>query len=320
MLASALVERWVRRRHPVSQGALRLRRRRLYILPTRFGALFGALLFVLFLWSVNYSNSLGFVLTFWLASVTLVAMWRCHNNLLGLQLTALGATPVFAGEQAHFRVRIDHADRTTRLDIALQRAGLAPVYADVGATGGELVIPLPAPSRGLLRPGRLKVLTRFPLGLFQAWSWVEFDRTVLVYPAPRGDRPLPLPQARIGDAAHGGRTGSGDDFSGLSDYRPGDRPRHVAWKASSRARELLVKRFAGAAPPELWLESTQLANEPREVRLEQLCRWVLTAEQLGFRYGLRLPTEVVALGQGGRHRDACLTTLACYELDTSASR
>ncbi len=221
MVAGAFAERWIRRRHPASHGAVWLRRRRLYILPTRFGVLFGGLLLVLFLWSVNYSNSLGFVLTFWLAGVSLVAMWRCHNNLLGLRLTALGAGPVFAGEQARFRVRIDRADHAARLDIGLQRVGGIPVYGDVPAEGGDVELAIPAPRRGWLQPGRLKVLTRYPLGSFQAWSWVEFDYAVLVYPTPHGDRPLPLPQARNGQDARAGQSGSGDDFSGLNRYRPG---------------------------------------------------------------------------------------------------
>ena len=318
MDTAALAERWVQRRHPVSHGAVRLRRRRLYILPTGFGALFGGLLFVLFLWSVNYSNSLGFVLTFWLAGVSLVAMWRCHNNLLGLQLTAAGARPVFAGEPVRFRVRIDHAGDNARLDIGLQHGGGLPVYTDVPAAGGDVELAIPTTRRGWLRPGRLKVLTRYPLGFFQAWSWVEFDHAVLVYPTPRGDRPLPSPRARAGQDAQAGRNSGGDDFSGLSTYRPGDAPRHVAWKASSRARELLVKRFAGAAPPELWLDAGVLAGMPVEARLEQLCRWVLSAEAAGYRYGLRLPGALLEPGQGRAHCEACLSTLACHELDTAA--
>lgn len=318
MLVTAFAERWLQRRHPVSHGPLRLRRRRLYILPTGFGALFGVLLFVLFLWSVNYSNSLGFALTFWLGSVVLVAMWRCHNNLLGLRLSALGGRPVFAGERVRFAIQIEHDGPASRLDIGLQRGREAPVYADVPAAGARVEVLLPAPRRGRWRAGRLRVVTRFPLGLFLAWSWIEFDRTVLVYPAPRGGLPLPGPRARQGSEVQGGLAGDGDDFSDLRDYRPGDAPRHVAWKASSRSETLLVKQFAGAVPPELWLDAATLAGLSLEARLEQLCRWVLTAEASGYRYGLRLPGVRIDPDQGAIHRDACLTALACHELDTVA--
>lgn len=39
---------------------------------------------VLFLWSINYSNSMGFAFTFLLAAVAQNSMWQAHDNLLGL--------------------------------------------------------------------------------------------------------------------------------------------------------------------------------------------------------------------------------------------
>ena len=60
-----------------------LTRRRIYILPTGYGYAFAALLFLLFLWSINYSNSMGFAFTFLLAAVALNSMWQAHDNLLG---------------------------------------------------------------------------------------------------------------------------------------------------------------------------------------------------------------------------------------------
>lgn len=315
MATLAPAERWIRRRHPPIGGPLRLHRRRLYILPSGFGVLFGLLLLVLLLWSINYSNSLGFVLTFWLASVVLVAMWRCHNNLLGLRLAAERVEPVFAGDAARFEFLLDHPDRGVRLDIALQRAGEpgTPEIVDVDRHGSRATLNVPALRRGWLRPGRLRVSTSYPLGLFRAWSWAEFDRACLVYPAPRGGRSLPLPEPRAG-SENGGEQIDGDDFSGLRRYRPGDAPRHVAWKASTRGDELRVKQFTGSAPPELWLDWAQLPNLPDEARLSQLCRWVLEAEARGCRYGLRLPGRTVEPGQGGAHCGTCLRVLALYGL------
>lgn len=307
-------ESWLRRRHPPGNRALRLVRRRLYILPTGFGALFGLLLVVLFLWSVNYSNSLGFVLTFWLAGTALVSMWRCHNNLLDLQLTPLGARPVFAGEQACFGLLLDSDDSAPRYDIALRTSRTPLVYADVTATGRRVDLALPAPERGWLRPGRIRIQTRYPLDLFRAWSWVEFDQACLVYPRPDGERPLPAPQADQGLGESGLQQGTGDDFTGLRNYQNGDAPRHIAWKASSRSEQLLVKRFTGTAPPELWLDWSDLNPLAEEARLSQLCRWVLEADTRGYRYGLRLPGRTIDPDLGVPQRMACLKALALHGL------
>ena len=37
---------------------------------------------------------------------------------------------------------------------------------------------------GVLRPGRLTLFTRFPVGLFHAWSYVDLDTHCVVYPRP----------------------------------------------------------------------------------------------------------------------------------------
>lgn len=320
-ILSARFDRWIGRRHPPQRETLQLARRRIYILPTSHGYLFFLTLLVLFLWAVNYSNSLGFALTFLLAGVALNAMWRCHNNLLGLRLEALGAEPVFAGEPARFRVQLGHGDALMRPGLCLCSATGAMACEDIDPVGTLLHIDLPTHRRGWLQPGRLRIETRFPLGLFRAWSWVEFDRPVLVYPAPGGDHPLPPTRAcTSGDAQTVSLDGGNEDFSGLRDYVPGDSPRHVAWKASTRSGDLLVKRFSGRARPELWLVWSQLAGRDEEHRLEQLCQWVLLAEANGLPYGLKLPGREIAPGLGHIHQANCLRTLALYGLDRTSSQ
>lgn len=311
--AATLFDAWLRRRHPPAAGTLRLARRRLYILPASFGLMFGLLLLILFLWSVNYSNSLGFMLTFWLAGVALVAMWRCHNNLLDLRITPQGAAPVFAGEALRFVLLLESPDAAPRRDVALWFPDGEPAVTDVEAPGSRVELAVPTLRRGWLQPGRLRVETRYPLGLFRAWSWCLLDRACLVHPAPHGDRPLPAPQPRGGDTAPGDED-AGDDFSGLRAYRPGDAPRHIAWKASSHGDELLVKQFSATGMTELWLDWVLLTPLDEEARLSQLCAWVLEAEAHGHRYGLRLPGRLIEPDRGGAHRAACLKALALHGL------
>ena len=74
---------WARRRQGADAQAVLLRRRRIYILPTRFGVLFAAMVFAMLLGSLNYGASLGFTLTFLLTGLGLVMMHHSHNNLLG---------------------------------------------------------------------------------------------------------------------------------------------------------------------------------------------------------------------------------------------
>src|SRR5690349_25103785 len=61
---------------------------------------------------------------------------------------------------------------------------------------------VPAERRGWLALGRVMLETRFPLGLFRAWSYVEPESRCLVYPRPETS---PLPALAASDQAGGVR-------------------------------------------------------------------------------------------------------------------
>ena len=90
----------MRRRQGADRLPVALQRRRLYILPTRAGLAFAALVFVMLLAGLNYANSLALFLTFLLAGFGLVAMQQCHRNLLGAVVIAAEAPAVFAARPA----------------------------------------------------------------------------------------------------------------------------------------------------------------------------------------------------------------------------
>jgi uncharacterized protein (DUF58 family) len=149
---------------------------------------------------------------------------------------------------------------------------------------------VPAERRGWLTLGRVMLETRFPVGLFRAWSYVRPQSRCLVYPKPEaGALPPPAPVRR--PAARALHAHGSDDFSGLRAYQPSDSPRHVAWKSAARAsNDMLTKQFAGEAATELWLDYAAMPPAlALEARLSRLAGWVLAAERGGAHYGLRLP-------------------------------
>jgi len=155
--------------------------------------------------------------------------------------------------------------------------------------------------------------TRFPLGLFRAWSYVEPDARCLVYPLPERS-PLPPPAAEAAAGRLRSPARGNEDFAGLRGYQPSDSPRHVAWKAAARSDEMLTKQFSGEAAAELWLDWQLVPGAPGlEQRLSRLAGWVLAAEREGAHYGLRLPGVEIAPRRGDAHCAACLQALALYE-------
>jgi uncharacterized protein (DUF58 family) len=264
--------------------------------------------------SVNYALGLGYVLTFLLAALAVSTILHTYRNLAGLRVSALRTAPVFAGDVAHFQLCIDNAAAADRCSLALVRAKRELAVIDVPAEGSVVTTAAIATARrGVLTPGRLTLSTRFPLGLFRAWAYLQLEARCIVYPrpAPVG---APLPRVQLGAYETGGQGRGTADFAGLRRYAFGDSPRHLAWKAVARDQGLLTKQFLGDAEGELWLKFDEL---PRELNLEdklsQLTRWVLQAHAAGLAYGLDLSTVVVPLGHGGSHRERCLEALALFE-------
>jgi uncharacterized protein (DUF58 family) len=319
-MIGALLERhprfanWLYGFTPPERGTVVLVHRRVYIVPSRLGWLFAATLGILLIGSINYVLALGFALTFFLAGLGFAAMVHTARNLARIGVSAGRAEPVFAGESAQFRLHLDGRARFDRPAILARHLGSgSQMVVDVPAhAAAEIVLDAPARRRGWLPLGRVMLETRFPLGLFRAWSYVEPDARCLVYPAPERSA-LPPPSAEADAGALRSQSAGNDDFSGLRTYQLSDSPRHVAWKAVARTDRMLTKQFTGEAAAELWLDWALLpAGLGVEGRLSRLAGWVLAAEHGGALYGLRLPGVEVAPARGDAHAAACLQALALY--------
>ena len=313
--AQERIDRWVMRRVKRQPGPIVIGRRRVYIVPTRFGYGFGAMTLVMLLGAMNYSNSMAFALTFLLAGLGLVCMHHTHGNLVNIALHASRSAPIFAGEIAHFEIRVENPARQDRYAIALSwpKQDANAIISDIPALGATpLRLTLPASKRGWLPSGTFSVATEFPLGLFHAWTWAELDMACLVYPRPAAPGLSPPSTSGSGGHTEGGRHGQ-DEFAGLRNYQHGDTARSIHWKSLPKLQVPMVKQFSETLEQALWLDWSSLSGLDTEARLSQLTRWVLDAEAEHHAYGLRLPGTVIAPGQGETHQHQCLKALALFD-------
>jgi uncharacterized protein (DUF58 family) len=305
--------RWIRRRQGPDPVAVPLHRGRIYILPTRLGLAFGAMLFCMLLGALNYANNLGLALTFLLAALALVAMHACHRNLADLTVTGAGTEPPFAGQAAGFRLNLANPSNIGRIDIEVGNDGAPGGTVSVPASADATVrVLIPTVRRGRVRLTRCEIATRYPFGLFRAWAVLHPDTDCLVYPRPAPDAP---PPPRMPGASGTGHSTRGDeDFAGLKEYHPGDSPRRIAWKAHARGGELLVKEFAGTAAPAPVFDLDQAPGAGLEARLSVMARWILDSQGRGEAFGLRLPGTEIAPEPGEAQRRRCLDALAGFDL------
>jgi uncharacterized protein (DUF58 family) len=286
-------------------------RRRIYVLPTRFGLFYGALLATMLAGALNYNNNPALLLGLLLAGAGLASLIAAQLQLAGLRIDAVEAHPVAAGTPLELRVHARADDRRVRRglrveDDAAREHGAMLSLVD-GA--GQAVLAVPTERRGWLEAPRLRVSTVRPLGLARAWAYAWSDAPLLVYPAPEPHGP-PLPEG-AGELAQTRVHPSGDDVHHLRPYRVGDARRAIAWKHSARRDSLLVREYEQPLGTEVVLDWQQMGGLPAESRIARLARWVDEAERDGRRYRLVLPGQP-ALGpdHGASHRHACLRALA----------
>ncbi len=304
---------WAQRRQRYDHGTVTLTQRSIYIIPTWQGVAFAVVLGVMLLGDINYNLSLGYVLTFLLATMGFMSMLHAFRNMARLEIRAGRADPAFAGGNAQFVFHFSNPGTLARYRLHMEDPNGHGATFDIPARQStETSLLLPATQRGWLAAGRLTLSSEFPLGLFYAWSYLNFETRALVYPRPAA--PLALPPAAPQQGS-GATSGAGEeDFAGLRGYVAGDALQRIAWKALAREQGLQVKQFSAAQGQEMWLDWSAAPAPGAEEKLQILTRWVLDADAQGSLYGLRLPGEEFAPERGAAHRDTCLRALALFGL------
>ncbi|MEO8459090.1 MAG: DUF58 domain-containing protein [Dokdonella sp.] len=283
-----------------------LERRRIYVLPTRFGMGFSVLLFVMLIGALNYSNNPAVLLTCLLGAASWASLFLGFRGLSGLRLMQLRADECLAGDP--MKLEMSFATGRPRASLRLSHDDVETPFCLMPGESQPVIAEVATHKRGWLKLGRLRVTTNYPLGLFVVWSWMNPDTAFLVFPKPEQPvPPLPLLSGRMGDVA---AQGSEEEFVGLREYRSSDPPRLIAWKASARLDNLLVRESESRAGTALVFDYTLTGVSDREARISRLTAWVLSAEAAGANYTLRLPDASYGPSAGAAQRFACLRALA----------
>ena len=283
---------WWQARLPRTDTLL-LTQRNVYILPTRAGLMFG--LTLLCCWSrPSTTNEPG------LRAHVLAGRQRrgvdalTHNTLRGLTLYLRPPAAVFAKHPRCSTSPPSAAVPVSASGLRLESTPAAKLsWSDVPKRQAQAQVSFVPDARGRHDLPAISIETRFPLGLFRAWSVWRPAAQLLVYPQPEQPAaPLPAAHAAAGGSA-ARRNTHGGEIEGIRNYRRGDPLKLVAWKKAARSLEAggdLVSRDTSASvQQQLWLDWQQCAGLAPEARLSRLAAWVLVADRAGAEHGLRAP-------------------------------
>ena len=291
-------------------AAVVLSHRRIFILPSKAGLCCGLLLGIMLSASVVYNNNLSFILTFLLGSVCLVSVLHNFRSMAGLSINVGRSTTVFAGDLAEVTLLITNPSELPRINlrISAQHADTTQISITPRATASP-VMKIKTYTRGWQTLGTVTIASYFPIGLFRAWSPINFAQRILVYPKPAAHS-VALSETFLSPQNAVTRNPDGDDFFGLQSYQNGDSLRQIHWQAFAKGRGVHTKQYGGDRSPEIWLDLDQTPGDTLELRISLLCRWIIDAEQSGAQYGLRLPHLSIGPDAGASHHSKCLRALA----------
>jgi uncharacterized protein (DUF58 family) len=278
---------------------------------TSSGCGFFALIFCVFLMSVNFSNNLIFAMTFLLMSIAIVGWYHTRSNMKGLQVGEWRGHAVFAGQHVVYRLSVENRSKNNRHGLlAIANGAVAEVEQHLlGGEQREWTIERGAQKRGRLAPEPAYIRSCFPLGIFQARMFTGELPECLVYPAPVGEQSLS--DRPVGREAH--LVSESGTFTDMRRYAPGDPMSHIHWKAMARFDELYTKEFdGGEGKPALWLRWEDVRASDPEQKLSQLCLWILEVHKQNREYGLELPGQLIEPGNDELHLQQCLRALALY--------
>ncbi len=292
-----------------------LRHERIYILPTKRGLAFIAVVMVMLLASMNYGLNLGYALSFMMVGLFASCLLSTYQNLARLELQSIAATDTFAGKQAHFVVTFAENRKRTRHSISLTVEG-ASDRIDVKANSSKSgTLRLQDCSRGLMKPGRLTISSDFPLGLWRGWGYIHPPVSTYVY--PRAESPTAEFNNHSATTSDKTTKQFGEqEYKQLKRYQKTDSLGSVAWKQVAKGGDWYSKDFE----PESTSNNTVIrwqdtpANFTLEQRLSRMCAWVVAAQADNISFGFELPGITLKSQSGPEHVKHCLRLLSTYSL------
>ena len=271
----------------------RLRRRpQVYLRPTIEGWWWIGTLILLMLMGWGYTNNLCLALAMLLLAVTVVLLLEAHFNLDGLRLKRLMIEDQFQGLPASWRLFTHETRRRDRRKVWLKWDGKGP-EGELRATGqlGEWSGDWRFAQRGRWQQQYVVLRSRYPLGLFEAWSYHRLSVDAWVYPALcAGDVPTFGKPSEMGDQRLVAAT-SGDEPGELRPYGLGDTPSRIAWKTLAKGLPPYTKTFLESSAEQTyfvwpWGSGDETARSRLAFQLNEQCLnqrpWELVVHQRVF--------------------------------------
>ncbi len=268
--------------------------------PTRDGLRLLFILVVMGFAAFNTRNNLLYLMFSVGVAGTLISVVAGWWSLRGLELVAMEDEDLYAGTKSTERFLVRNRSRVLdAYGIDLEEVdfpGSSPKgsVAHLGRGQAETVFLEKVYSRrGVFESERMRLMTGFPFGLFQARREVRLARKIVVLPhISQVDISFAF-QGRSGSVPKRQRRGESEELLRLREYASGDNLHHIHWKSTAKLGRLMVREFSAEQRRRFNIvfdntreETPSAPVEPFEpmVSAAASLAWHLSAHRLSFSF------------------------------------
>ena len=185
--------------------------------------------------------------------------------------------------------------------------------------------------RGLHRPGKIRISTRYPFGFFRkSATFVETEDEILVYPNLEKLNPSDIPRL-ISQAGEPNtlKRGSGLEIHSIREYVHGDGSARIHWKSTAKLAKLMTKEFEeeqkkkisiilDISVPSRSVSAAFYQNVEQAISLT--ASYIMHFTRNDFQVQLHTPTQKSPFANGQRHLFRLLRVLALLQPGNGHSR
>ncbi len=248
---------------------------------------------ILFLLGTNVQAGWLFVLCALLLGTLVSGAILPGRMLRGVEVERRAPAEVVQGEEAFVELIVTNGARGVRLGLTIDDPHVAPtsLYVTKVSPGErvELVTVRPARKRGVLVATPVTLRSAAPFGVAERRRTLSVGGSTIVLPPVLPLGPLPF-LASASDQSRRShpdpRRGSGPEYLGIREYRPGDSPRHVHWPSTARTGTVMVRELEEERSQRLTIVVDTLADVGDEgTPLDACCTAAASIARVAFDEG-----------------------------------